>query len=192
MPGEWCYVEFSTGDDAIWGVDVPEASPDEPDAILQDADGWAFVGAVLGVDPEHPYHVLWGVIQPHDLEDGIFYLQIGDEVVMLSGEGLPSDSPGSRVRVRQAWVELWPEGIPSSYADASRPPSPHIAPRPRWASVEPLDDVASLREVRMKQWFVEHPIVPRLVVCLSTDEIALGRCDDQEANVAFRAGSMRR
>lgn len=100
VPGDQCYVEFSTGDDAIWGVDVTDASPDEPDAILQDENYWTFVGRVVVLDENG--HVVQKPIPPDDLEQGFFFLEVGDQVVMIVAEGLPSDASGCRVRVRQA------------------------------------------------------------------------------------------
>ena len=34
---------------AVWGIDVTDASADEPDAIFEDGDGWTFVGTILGI-----------------------------------------------------------------------------------------------------------------------------------------------
>lgn len=108
--GDQSSVEFSTEPTAVWGVDVTEASPDEPDAILEDAEGWTFVGRVLGVEPGVLHYADGGRLIPaHDLETGVFYLRIGESVVMLDADGLPADAAGRRVRVRQTRVELFPQ-----------------------------------------------------------------------------------
>lgn len=110
-PGDWSYVEFSTEPAGVWGIDVTDAAPEEPDSISEDEDGWTFIGTVLGVESDHPDYAKGGrIIPPHDLEDGIFYVQIGDEgALMFAADGLDPDAPGRRVPVRQITVKLFPE-----------------------------------------------------------------------------------
>ena len=110
--GQVSEVEFSTDPTAEWGSDVTPAAPDEPDSISEDEKGWTFVGTVLGIDPDgaSPYYVKDGrVLPPHDLEDGVFYLEIDDaDTLMFATDRLDPDAAGRRVRVRQAKVELYP------------------------------------------------------------------------------------
>ena len=110
-PGDWSYVEFQTWSEptAVWGSDVVAALPDEPDAIIEEADGWIFVGKVLGVEPGTNYGDGGTLIPAHDLEDGIFYVRIGESILMFCADGLPSNAAGRRVRVRETSVELYPE-----------------------------------------------------------------------------------
>src|SRR6478609_7236465 len=110
-PGDGSGVEFSTWSEptAVWGTDVVEASFDEPDAILQDADGWTFVGKVLGYEPGTYYGDGGTLISEGDLEDGIFHLRIGESALVFLADGLPSDAAGRHVRVRETTVQLYPQ-----------------------------------------------------------------------------------
>jgi hypothetical protein len=110
LPGETSGVEFSTEPTAVWGTDVTDASPVEPDAIIDDADGWTFVGTILGVVPGEPgYSDAGRDIPQHDLEDGVIHLRIGNCVLWFVADVLPADAAGSRVRVRQTEVQLYPQ-----------------------------------------------------------------------------------
>jgi hypothetical protein len=109
-PGETSSVEFSTDPVAVWGIDVTDASPDEPDAIIDDADGWTFVGTILGVGPgDEGYSDGGRLIPQHDLDDGVFHLRIGNHLLWFVTDALPADAAGSRVRVRQTEVKLFPQ-----------------------------------------------------------------------------------
>ena len=110
-PGDWSYVEFSTDSEptAVWGTDVVDASPDEPDAILQDAHGWVFVGKVLGYEPGTNFGDGGTRISEADLEEGIFHLRVGECALVFCADGLPRDAAGRRVRIREKTVELFPQ-----------------------------------------------------------------------------------
>jgi hypothetical protein len=108
-PGETSYVEFNTEPTAVWGIDVTAASPDEPDAIIDDAGGWTFVGTILGVSPgDDGYSDAGREIPQHDLDDGVFYLRVGNFFLMFDTDALPADAAGTRVCVRQTKVQLFP------------------------------------------------------------------------------------
>ena len=103
-------VELTTQPTAVWGVDITQGSPDEPDAIVGDDQGCTFVGRVLGVEDGIAHYGDGGRFIPvHDLDDGIFYLRVGDFALMFDSEGLAADAAGRRVRVRVKQVELWPQ-----------------------------------------------------------------------------------
>jgi hypothetical protein len=110
-PGDWSYIEFDTDPTCVWGVDVVEVSPDEPDRITEDAEGWWFVGKILGIEPDSDSYFDGGrFISEVDLEDGIFTLRLGPHMSgLLAAEGLPRDAAGRHVRVRQTRVHLYPQ-----------------------------------------------------------------------------------
>jgi len=110
LPGGGAYVEFTTGPTAVWGIDVIEASADEPDSIFQDEDGWTFIGTILGRGPDQARYERTGRIIPdHDLRDGICYLQVNDaDTIMMDTDRLDPTAAGRRFRVRQTEVQLFP------------------------------------------------------------------------------------
>jgi hypothetical protein len=97
--GEQYDVEFDTDPTCVWGSDVTDAQPDEPDSIRQTEDGYEFVGQT---EP----------VLAHELEHGIFHLRIADSLFTFDAEGLPADAGGRRYRVRQQTLKVFPFGFP--------------------------------------------------------------------------------
>jgi hypothetical protein len=87
--------ELSVGPTCVWETDVMYAQADEPDAIVQDEDGYLLVGQVEGPIPVH------------DRRDGIFYLRIFGSLVMLDADHVPPDVAGRRVCVRQQTLTVF-------------------------------------------------------------------------------------
>jgi hypothetical protein len=98
--GEHFDVEFTTEPDCVWELDVTDASPDEPDAIVQAEDAYELVGRV-----EAP-------ILPEDVPDGAFCMRIAGSLHLVGVKGLPADAGGRRVRVRQKTLNVYPHGGP--------------------------------------------------------------------------------